>query len=76
MPFAAHMAVLGLRRPRWALPALFVVLVAVGSIMLLAMLAGAALGSGAWNEIPPVAWAGLALWLGLIGVLTVAVVRR
>jgi len=76
VPFEAHMVVLGLRRPRWALPVFVIVLTAIGSVALLAMLAGAALGRGAWNEVPPVAWAGLALWLGLLGVLTVALVRR
>ncbi len=76
IPFAAHMAALGLRRPRWTLPALLVALAAVGSVMLLAMIAGAAVAGGRWAEVPPAAWAGLALWLGLIGVLTVAAVRR
>ncbi len=76
LPFAGHMAALGLRRLRWVLLALLLVLAAVGSIMLLAMIAGAAVAGGRWAEVPPAAWAGLALWFGLLGVLTLAVVRR
>jgi len=76
LPFAGHMAALGLRRPRWAVPAFLVALAAIGSVALLAMLAGAAVGRGAWSEVPLAAWAGLALWLGLLGGLTVVLVRR
>jgi len=45
LPLAGHTAALGLHRPRWALPALLIVLAAVGSVALLAMRAGA--GGGA-----------------------------
>lgn len=76
VPFEAHMAVLGLRRPWWTLPALLLVLAAIGSVALLAMLTGAAVAGGRWGEVPPAAWAGLALWFGLLGALTLAVARR
>ena len=41
MPFASHTAALETRRPRWALPAVLFALAAVGSVVLLEMLAGA-----------------------------------
>jgi hypothetical protein len=49
-------------------PVFLIVPTAIGSVALLAMLAGAVVAGRRW--------AGLALWLGLIGVITIAVVRR
>ena len=66
VPFERHQEALGLRNPWWYFPVGFLGCLALGAMILLAMIGFAAILSGRIGEAPPVAWIALALWVLLV----------
>lgn len=66
VPFERHQEALGLRNPWWYFPAGFLGCLALGVMILLAMIGFAAILSGRIGEAPPAAWIALAIWVLLV----------